>query len=97
MKIKNRGYIVPVAIGVLVVASLGLLMFSNWGGKKVTEKTGVSNTPVTPTTTTNVSNRQSASDDATLDADSVNIDAQLKALDGSNSDVDSSLKDTSSI
>jgi hypothetical protein len=39
----------------------------------------------------------SANDDATLNSDSANIDAQIKTLDSNNSDINNSLNDTSSI
>lgn len=87
MKIKNRGYVLPVAIGVLVLISLGLLMFTSWSEPKEIDSSAENN-QVAATVLT---------DDATLDNDSAAIDAQLKALDDSGADVDSSLNDTSSI
>lgn len=88
MKSKNKGYVVPVAIGVLALASLGLLFFS-W-----------SNTPSKNDDSKNTESAMSRpvmNDDATLEDDSANIDAQIKALDNSSADVDTSFKDTSSI
>lgn len=97
MKIKNKGgYVVPVAMGVLVVASLGLLIFSWWGRSQTINNTSVVQKETS--TTSSLSNKQSLmSDDATLDADSATIDAQIKALDDSNVDVGNSLNDSSSI
>jgi hypothetical protein len=96
MEIKNRGYVVPVAIGTLVLASLGLMIFSWLGGQKK-----IDDAKVVPNATTTISDdldrKASATDDVTLDDDSAIIDAQIKALDDSAADINSSLNDTSSI
>ena len=96
MKLKNRGYIVPVAIGVLVVASLGLLFFSWWGGSQK-PKASVANQENNSPAANAARARLTANDDTTLDADSAAIDSQINALDGSNTDVNTSLSDTSTI
>lgn len=98
MQSKNKGYVVPVAIGVLVVASLGLLVFSWWGNSK----NEVSTTMTQPKESKNISTSTtyidtSASDDTTLEKNSVEIDSQIKALDDDNSGVDISAKDESTI
>jgi hypothetical protein len=93
MEIKNKGYVVPVAIGILVIASLGLLVLSWFGGAQKTQPT-----VTVPSESNNDGVKQPlANDDATLAADSANIDAQLKTLDSNNADVNSGLNDTSSI
>lgn len=98
MKTKNKGFVVPVAIGILVVASLGLLAMSWWsGGQKVSPKVEPVQNPVSSADTSNVSALSTANDDQTLDADSANVDAQIKNLDSSSADIDSSLNDQSTI
>lgn len=95
MKIKSRGYVVPVAIGVLVVASLGLLL-SSWWSKSQKKDLPLVSSQKTASSTAQILNKKSlANDDATLDADSAAIEVQIKALDNSNLDVDGGLNDSS--
>jgi len=96
---KKGGYIVPVAIAVLVVASIGLLTASWWNGSKK-EVATPKNIPNQNQTATNpVANHpavvvSTANDDQTLDSDGTAIDNSLKGLDGANVDITSSLNDT---
>ena len=98
MKITNRqkgGYVVPVAIAVLVLASIGLLGFSWFGGSK--EQKDAKKDQVVAVNNVASSTEQkvnSASDDATLDNDGAAIDAQIKALDKDSADITSGLSDT---
>lgn len=87
----------PVAIGALVLASLGLVTFSWLGGSKKRAPVKRNVKEIVASTTNNILKKSMATDDATLDDDSAAIDAQIKALDGSNSDVGASLNDTPSI
>jgi hypothetical protein len=97
MQIKNKGYVIPVAIGVLVVASLGLLMWS-WlstgSDKKAVDE---NNNPAASSTLSAKWNQPNINDDASIDEDSASIDAQIKALDKANADVETGLNDVSTI
>lgn len=99
MNIKNKGYIVPVAIGILVVASLGLLLFSWWGRPSNVDdgKSDIVSTLGGETDLSTLGAQSKANDEVTLNIDSANLDAQLKALDDSDVDINNSLNDTSSI
>ncbi len=102
MHANKKGYIVPLAIGILVVASLGLL-FTSWWNNKHKAATPVASTttktePAAPTNQEQVQAKaSSASDDQTLDNDSASIGAQLKSLDSTNADVDASMNDKSGV
>ena len=94
---KKGGYIVPVAIAVLVVASIGLLTASWWNGSKkevATPKNIPTQTVTNPVANHPVVAASTANDDQTLDSDGTAIDKSLKGLDGANVDITSSLNDT---
>ncbi len=90
MSSKNQGFVVPVAIGVLVLASLGLIFYS-WFNQKNT----MGNTIKTESSK-NVS-QKTLSDDKSLDSESAAIDSQINNLDNNSADINTSLNDTSSI
>lgn len=100
LSLKKGGFIVPVAIAVLVVASIGLFSFSWWRGAKkeaVTpklEENTVQANINTETSSQTKSKTVSASNDGSLDSDSSAIDAGLRGLDESSVDVNSSFNDT---
>ena len=89
MKNKNKGYILPVAVGVLVIASLGLLLFS-WGkDPKTEERLGANNK--------NASTTSEVKSESSLESDEAEINASLKALDDANVNIDGGINDKSSI
>ncbi|HAO64847.1 TPA: hypothetical protein DCQ44_02595 [Candidatus Taylorbacteria bacterium] len=96
MKTNKNGYILPVAIAVLVIASLGLLLFS-WLSKSDKSNIADDNSKQSSSVTSTTTGQSSATDDATLNNDSTTIDGQIKALDNDNSSIDSSLNDKSTI
>ena len=100
---KKGGFVVPIAIATLVVASIGLLAFSwwGWGGEQKTDVVPV--TSITKKTDTakrivktpdHAVLTSTANDDKTLDSDGAAIEAGLKGLDGANVDITNSLNDT---
>ena len=91
-------YVVPVAIIILVIASIGLILFSWWG---TTNKKSPTSTKSTQATSTNQKVRiqpattvSKANDDATLDKDGANIQTGLNGLDKAITDVNGSFNDT---
>lgn len=97
MTSKKSGYIVPIAIGILVVASLGLLLFSWLAAPSKSVAPEVKTTASSTNASNTAATQASANDNATLDNDSAAIDAQIKALDSNNADVNAGINDTSSI
>ena len=93
---KKGGYVVPIAIAVLVVASIGLLTASWWNGskKEVVVPKNTQNQTATNPVANNPAIVSTANDDKTLDSDGVTIENSLKGLDGANVDITSSLNDT---
>lgn len=83
-------------IGILVLASLGLVIFS-WSGSKTKTQTVAKPKQVATTTPAVTKPQPPAVDDVTLDNDVLIIDDQVKSLDGNYSDINAGLSDTSSI